>query len=127
VKVLLDLPMEPPRDWERFVEPELVGFEQQERAERKFRGCCVRPPKLRPELGRRQNMLAEEEEEWVDRMARQVIFCGAASARASICACKVFNTDESVGSMHGRPAEPRRTAEEAIRSPGTRCDANPLQ
>jgi hypothetical protein len=102
VKVLLDLPMEPPRDWERFVEPELVGFEQQERAERKFRGCCFRPPKLRPELGRRQNMLAEEEEEWVDRMARQVIFCGAASARASICACKVFNTEERAGSI-GQP------------------------
>ena len=48
----------------------------------------------------RQNRLAAGEEEWVGRMGLPVFSCGAASAHASICACKAFNTEERAGSIH---------------------------
>ncbi|MFZ2083780.1 MAG: PPOX class F420-dependent oxidoreductase [Candidatus Sulfotelmatobacter sp.] len=64
----------------------------------------------------RQNRLVAGEEEWVGRMGLPVFSCGAASAHASICACKAFNTEERAGSIHEGSDEPRRTAEENARS-----------
>ncbi len=127
-KAQADLQMEAPQCLNRPVERELAFLEQQERAEQKPRLRCPRPQKPRRELVPRQNTPAGGEEERADRMAQQVIFCGAASARASICACKAFNTDESVGSMRGWTDEPGRTAQEAIPSPqALDPGANPLQ
>jgi hypothetical protein len=51
-----------------------------------------------------QNKPAVEEEEQVDRMSLRESFCGAAGDRASIYACKAFNTEESAGSIL-EPAE----------------------
>ena len=98
-KARLDLPTEALLNRNQFAELELVDLAQPKRAEVKSQARDFLAQKRWRELVPRQNMPAEGEEERVDRMARQVIFCGAASARASICACKAFNTEESVGSM----------------------------
>ncbi len=45
------------------------------------------------------------------RRALPASFCGAASARASIYACKAFNTEERAGSIGRTAHEPRATAE----------------
>ena len=46
-----------------------------------------------------QNKPVARGEERAGRMALRAFFCDAVSARASICACKAFNTEERVGSI----------------------------
>jgi len=58
----------------------------------------------------RQNKLAVREERQVDLLVLRYFFCGAASARASICACKAFNTDARAGSIRQTAEEPAMTA-----------------
>jgi len=53
-------------------------------------------------LVRRRNRLAAMAEELAYRRVLRASFCGASSARASICACRVFNTEESAGAI-GQP------------------------
>ena len=47
----------------------------------------------------RRNKPAAKVEDSLGRPVPPASFCGAASARASICACKAFNTDERAGSI----------------------------
>ena len=54
----------------------------------------------------RQNKPAVKEEERVDRMSLRESFCDAAGGRASIYACKAFNTEESAGSIREPAEEP---------------------
>ncbi len=58
-----------------------------------------------------QNRRAARAEAQAGRRALPASFCGAASARASIYACKAFNTEERAGSIGGTAGEPRATAE----------------
>jgi len=56
----------------------------------------------------RQNMRAVREERLADRWGLRGSFCDAASGRASIYACKAFNTEERVGSIgEARENHPR--------------------
>jgi hypothetical protein len=60
-----------------------------------------------------RNTPAAKAEERVDRRVLRASFCDAASARASIYACKAFNTEERVGSICHTPDEPNATAAKA--------------
>ena len=61
-------------------------------------GCCrLRLPNF-PGAPHR-NMPAARAQEPAGRRVLQAFFCDAVSARASICACKAFNTEERVGSI----------------------------
>jgi hypothetical protein len=61
-----------------------------------------------------QNKPAVEEEEQVDRMSLRGSFCGAAGGRASIYACKAFNTEESAGSIREPAEEPAPIAAQIL-------------
>ena len=63
-----------------------------------------------PRLGLRRNKLVVKGAEQVDRRELRVSFCDAASGRASICACKAFNTETSAGSIGEGQQEPFQPA-----------------
>ena len=68
------------------------------------------PSRPRPALVLLRNKQAAREAEQVYRRVWRVSFCDAASGRASIYACKAFNTEESAGSIGGPTGEPSATA-----------------
>lgn len=57
-----------------------------------------------------RNTPAATEEEQADRRVLRASFCGAAGARASICACTAFNTELSADQSAGHSDEPPATA-----------------
>ncbi len=60
---------------------------------------CFRHRKLLRAAAPHQNKPVAKVEERAGRTALRAFFCDAVSARASICACKAFNTEESAGSI----------------------------
>jgi hypothetical protein len=101
--VPVELRMEVPGNWNGWCEqaglPAQVDLPAQAEAEQKFPMRCSRPRKPCRVPVPRRNTLAAEAEERVGRMGQRVSFCDAASGRASIYACKVFNTEERAGSI----------------------------
>jgi hypothetical protein len=95
-------------DWQRGLIDLLakLGLPAPQVARRSYAMPYFQPPN--PSLVPRwlQNKPAVEEEEQVDRMSLRVSFCGAAGGRASIYACKAFNTEESAGSIREPAEEP---------------------
>src|SRR4030081_2391702 len=67
----------------------------------------------------RQSMQVAAEEALAGQPGRCPSFCGAVSARASICACQAFNTETEVRAIseaaanHGRQQRPVRKADRA--------------
>ena len=104
-----------------------LGLPAHQAAQRSYAMPYSQPPN--PSLVPRwlQNKPAVEEEEQVDRMSLRESFCGAAGGRASIYACKAFNTEESAGSIREPAEEPAPIAAPMLAGCIADCRAEPLQ
>ena len=94
-----------PRRGSAWLEPTVLPSKEPAKSPLPLHYSRCREPFLKPD--RRRNTQAVKVVVEIVRRALRASFCGAASAHASIYACKAFNTEETAESIRPQSSEPR--------------------